>query len=139
GGGAVWRGAALIGRDSFEGLASRIERTLAAAHRRSPLRAGAPREELRSSLDLGPRRFNALVERLVRDGRVAERGSALALLGHTPTLTPAQEAAWSRARTALAREPLQPPSPTVLESDYGLDREVIAALAERGDLVRSGT
>ena len=139
GGRAVWLSDALIGRDSFEGLATRIERTLAAAHRRSPLRAGAPREELRSSLDLGPRRFNALVERLVRDGRVAERGSALALLGHTPTLTPAQEAAWSRARTALAREPLQPPSPTVLESDYGLDREVIAALAERGDLVRIGT
>src|SRR5207245_9098704 len=94
GGRAVWLSDALIGRDSFEGLATRIERTLAAAHRRSPLRAGAPREELRSSLDLGPRRFNALVERLVRDGRVAERGSALALLGHTPTLTPAQEAAW---------------------------------------------
>jgi selenocysteine-specific elongation factor len=130
---------ALIARDSFEALAIRVERTLAATHRRSPLRAGAPREEVRSFLDLLPKRFNALVERLVRDGRIAERGSALAIVSHTPTLTDAQESAWSRARAALGREPLQPPSPAALESEYGLDRELIAALAERGDLVRIGT
>jgi selenocysteine-specific elongation factor len=130
---------ALVAQDSFEALATRVERTLAATHRRSPLRAGASREEIRSSLDLSSKRFNALVERLARDGRLAERGSALALVGHAPTLSPAQESAWSRARVALAREPLQPPSPATLESEYGLDRELVAALAERGDLVRIGT
>jgi selenocysteine-specific elongation factor len=130
---------ALIARESFEAIATRVERTLAATHRRSPLRAGAPREEIRSPLDLAPKRFNALVERLAGEGRIAERGSAIALPGHTPTLTPAQESAWARARAALAREPLQPPSPATLESDYGLDREVVAALAERGDVVRIGT
>jgi selenocysteine-specific elongation factor len=130
---------ALVARESFEALAIRIERTLAATHRRSPLRAGSPREEIRSSVDLPPKRFNALVERLSDDGRVAERGSALALPAHAPTLTAAQESAWSRARAALAREPLQPPSPSVLESEYGVDRELVAALAERGDLVRIGT
>ena len=80
-----------------------------------------------------------MVERLARDGRIAERGSALALVTHSPTLTAEQESAWSRARGALAREPLQPPSPATLESEYGLDRELVAALAERGDLVRIGT
>jgi selenocysteine-specific elongation factor len=130
---------ALVAGESFEALATRIERSLAATHRRAPLRAGAPREEIRSSVDLPSKRFNALIERLVRDGRIAERGSALALLTHMPTLTAEQESAWSRARAALAREPLQPPSPTTLESQYGLDRELVAALAERGDLVRIGT
>jgi selenocysteine-specific elongation factor len=130
---------ALIEHNSFEALAVRVERTLGATHRRSPLRAGASREEIRSALDLSPKRFNALVERLARDGRIAERGSFLALVGHTPSLTAEQESAWSRARAALAREPLQPPSPNTLESEYGLDRELVAALAERGDLVRIGT
>jgi selenocysteine-specific elongation factor len=130
---------ALLARDSFEALATRVERTLAATHRKSPLRAGAPREEIRSALELSPKRFNALVQRLAADGRVAERGSALALVAHAPTLTAAQEAAWSRARDALGREPLQPPSPAMLETEYGLDRELVAALAERGDLVRIGT
>jgi selenocysteine-specific elongation factor len=136
---AVPLGDALVARDSFEAFATRIERTLAATHRRMPLRAGAPREEVRSSVDLPAKRFNALVERLARDGRIAERGSALALAAHAPTLTAEQESAWSRARAALAREPLQPPSPATLESEYGLDRELVAALAERGDLVRMGT
>src|SRR5947208_319381 len=130
---------ALLARDSFEALATRVERTLAATHRRSPLRAGVPREEVRSPLDLPSKRFNALVERLAADGRIAERGSALALPSHVPTLTSAQESAWARARVAVAREPLQPPSPAQLESEYGLDRELVAALAERGDLVRIGT
>ena len=130
---------ALVSREFFEALATRIERTLAASHRRAPLRPGASREEIRSSLDLPPKRFNALVERLTRDGRIAERGSALALPAHAPTLSAEQESAWSRARAALAHEPLQPPSPATLESEYGIDRELIAALAERGDVIRIGT
>src|SRR4029078_3030860 len=43
------------------------------------------------------------------------------------------------ARAALAKEPLQPPSPSQLETEHGLDRELVAALAERGDVVRVGT
>jgi selenocysteine-specific elongation factor len=136
---AVRLGDALLARDGFEALATRIERALAAAHRRAPLRAGLPREEIRSSLGLTAKRFNALVERLAQDGRVAERGSGLALPQHVVALTAAQKGAWSRAREALARQPLQPPSPATLEADFGLDRELVAALAERGELIRIGT
>jgi selenocysteine-specific elongation factor len=136
---ALTLGDALLARESFEALAVRIERTLAATHRRAPLRSGPPREEIRSSVDLPAKRFNALVDHLVRGGRIVERGSTLGLPGHVPTLTGEQESAWSRARAALAREPLQPPSPSTLESEYGIDRELVAALAERGDLVRIGT
>jgi selenocysteine-specific elongation factor len=136
---AMRLGDALLARDAFAALAIRVERALAAAHRRSPLRSGMPREELRSSLGLPPRRFSALVEALAREGRLVERGSALALPGHVPSLTPAQEAAWSRARESLAREPLLPPSPASLQADHGVDAELVAALAERGDLVRIGT
>src|SRR2546428_6136410 len=136
---AVPLGDALVGREGFDALATRVERGLAAAHRRSLLRAGAPREEVRSSLGLAPKRFNALVDRLSRDGRLVEHGSALALPGHVVALTTAQEKAWSRARDELGRQPLQPPSPQTLEQDFGLDRELLVALAERGELVRIGT
>ncbi|HTH70112.1 MAG TPA: selenocysteine-specific translation elongation factor, partial [Candidatus Saccharimonadales bacterium] len=70
---------AAVSREVFESLATRVERTLAMTHRRAPLRAGASREEVRSALDLAPKRYAALVARLVADGRIAERGSALAL------------------------------------------------------------
>ena len=136
---AVRLGDAVVGRDAYEAMATRVERALAAAHRRAPLRAGAPREELRSLLGLTAKRFSALVDQLARDDRLVERVASLALPGHVPTLSADQEAMWTRARAALAHDPLQPPSPQSLEADYGLDRELVAALAERGDLIRIGT
>lgn len=136
---AVPLGDALVSRDVFEALATHVERICAKAHRTTPLRAGAPREEARSAIGLPAKRFNALVERMVADGRLAERGSALALPAHRPQLSDDQERRWVGARAALAKEPLQPPSPAQLEAEHGLDRELVAALAERGDVVRIGT
>ena len=135
---ALVLGDAALSRDAYEAMAVRVERTLAMTHRTSPLRAGASREEVRSALDLAPKRYAALVARLVADGRVAERGSALALPGHRPALNADQEARWSRARAALAREPLQPPTAAVVQKDFGIAGDLLAALAERGDLVRVG-
>ncbi len=128
-----------LSRPAAEALAVRVERTLGKAHRTMPLRTGAPREEIRAAVGLTPKRWAALVERLVADGRVAVRGSALALPTFAVRLGPDQEARWTAARAALAAAPLQPPSPAVLETEHGIDRELLAALAERGDIVRLGT
>jgi len=131
-------GDALASRATFESLATHVLRLCAQTHRRQPLRAGASREEVRSAIGLAPKRFAALVDRLVADGRLADRGAALALPDHVPQLTQEQEASWQRARAAIARDPSHPPAPAQL-AEYGLDREVIAALGERGDVVRIGT
>jgi selenocysteine-specific elongation factor len=136
---AVPLGDALVSRDAFEALATHVERICAQAHRKTPLRAGASREEVRSALGLPAKRFNALVERLVADGRLAARASALALPSHRVRLSEDHEGRWLRARAALAKDPLQPPSAAQLETEHGLDRELVAALAERGDIVRVGT
>jgi len=130
---------AIVARETFEALATHVERLCAQTHRKMPLRPGASREEARSAVGLPAKRFNALVERLAAEGRIAERGSALALPGHMPQLTAEQEAQWTRARAALAKDPLHPPTPAQLAADYGIDREIVAALSERGDLVRIGT
>ena len=129
----------LMSRGAFEALATHALRICAKAHRTTPLRAGASREEVRSALGLPAKRFSALVDRLVADGRIADRGSALALPSHQPRLSLDQERRWLSARAALAKDPLQPPSPAQLETEHGLDRELIAALAERGDVLRIGT
>ncbi|MDQ2953203.1 MAG: selenocysteine-specific translation elongation factor [Chloroflexota bacterium] len=138
-GDAIALGDALLSRDAFESLATHALRLCAQTHRRSPLRAGAPREEIREAVALAPKRFAALIARLVADGRIAERGALLALPEHKPVLSADQEQSWARARAALQRDPARPPTPAQLEADHGLGREVVAALAERGDLVRIGT
>jgi selenocysteine-specific elongation factor len=129
---------AFLSRGAVDALALRVERTLAKAHRSAPLRAGAPREEIRAAVGLPPKRWAALLERLVAEGRVAVRASLLALPGHAVHLAPEQEERWTRARAALAAAPLQPPSTATLETEYGIDRELLAAIAERGDVVRVG-
>lgn len=137
-GDAVDVGGPLLSRDAFEALAVRVERVLAMGHRRAPLRAGVPREEVRGALGLPQKQAAAAMARLVAAGRVAERGTAYALPSHVPSLSADQEAAWERLRAGLAREPLQPPSVNTYATDYGVDAEVLAALAERGDVVRAG-
>ena len=138
-GAAVQLADALVSRDGFEAFATHLLRLCAQAHRRAPLRPGLPREEARAALGLAPKRFAALVERLVSEKRLRDRGTALALPDHEPRLSPEQEAAWRRAREAIARDPIHPPSAAELEHTHGLDREVIVALGDRGDLVRVGT
>ncbi len=130
---------ALVARPAFEAFATHVLRVCAQGHRRAPLRAGVPREEVRTAVGLPAKRFAALVQRLVADRRLAERGAALALPEHRPQLSPAQEASWVKARATLSADPTRPPSPAQLETDFGLDRELVAALGERGDLVRIGT
>lgn len=137
-GGAVEVADAVLSRDAYDAHATRIERTLAMGHRRSPLRQGVPREEARAGTGLAPKYAQALIARLVADGRVVERGAALALPDHRPTLSAEQEAAWSRARDALERDPLHPPDAAALATGSGIDRELLAALADRGDVVRIG-
>ncbi|MDE3193274.1 MAG: selenocysteine-specific translation elongation factor [Chloroflexota bacterium] len=137
-GSIVALGDALLAHDAYEQVATRVERLLAMGHRRSPLRSGVPREEVRGATGLAPKRATALLARLAREGRIVERGAAVALPHHVPTLTPEQEAAWARAREALAGQPLQPPSATTLATENGIDQELLVALAERGDLVRIG-
>ena len=130
---------AFVVRAGFEFLATHVERVCGLAHRRAPLRAGVGREEVRAAVDLSPKRFGALVTRLAGEGRLAERGALLALPEHRPRLSPEQEASWARAKDALLRDPSHPPTPAQLQAEHGLDREVVAALDERGDLVRIGT
>ena len=137
-GAAVELAGALLARSAYEALSTRVLRALAMGHRRAPLRQGVPREEVRGGLGLEPRRANAVLARLVAEGLVVERGAALALPEHHATLSPEQETSWALARAALERDPLQPPSVNSLDTEYGIDRELLAAIAERGDVVRVG-
>ena len=129
---------AYLSREAYESLALRVERAVAMAHRRSPLRPGLAREEARGVAGLPGKRWSALVARLVADGRVVERGTAIALPLHRPTLSAEQEERWRRARAALEAVPLQPPAPRDLDTKYGIDGEMLAALDDRGDVVKIG-
>lgn len=124
-------GRVLMHAGQFEQLSGRAVDLVENFHRQSPLRAGMPREELRSRLDLDARTFDTFIQSLIASGTLVDRGDALSAPGFTVTFTPDQQARIDRYVAALESSPNSPPAP----SDFGLDGELVAAIAGLGLVV----
>ena len=126
----------LFAPEVWTSIAQRAARLLADYHRTHPLRAGMPREELKSRLGLVPAAFGAALAELIRDGVVVDRGGALALPGHEVRLDPGGSGPAQALLEVLGREPFAPPSLPEAMREAGAGPEVVRALAKSGDLVR---
>ena len=117
---------------------------LTAHHRQYPLRAGMPREDWRARLGLSPREAAAVLAALAAAGDVAEvsgegaagRGALVRLAGHQPQLTAEQERAVERMLARFQSAPFAPPTRAEVEAELG--PELVAALLDRGTLLRAG-
>lgn len=125
--GAVW-----LSGEGFQQLTRAATKAVEEYHRQFPLRAGIPREELRSRLGLKEAVFDAAVERWTASGAMRTAGDALAVPAHEPQLSPAQRQTVEAFLAALQERPYSPPS------DRRPDPELLAFLAERGDIVDVG-
>ncbi|MBL8057891.1 MAG: selenocysteine-specific translation elongation factor [Anaerolineales bacterium] len=108
-------------------------------HRQFPLRAGMPREELKSRLTptygarLTTKVFNALVARAAEAGAVAAQGAGVRLAGHTVQFTPAQQSRIDALLVDFRRDPYNTPLPKDCAARVG--DEVLTALIDLGRLV----
>jgi selenocysteine-specific elongation factor len=128
----------------WERLRATSAALLGAYHAQYPLRRGAPREEWRARLGMGPREAQEVISALLTLGELAEgaglervgqaRGGQLRLPDHTPRFTPEQERGVAGLLQAFHAQPFAPP--TRAEADQAIGAEAIAALVERGDLLR---
>ncbi len=124
----------LMSASSWEALMSRIESLLREYHQRYPLRAGMPREELKSRLGLPARAFNQAVTRTASQGVLVETEAVLSLAEHHVVLNAEQQRQVNKLLEAFAQNPYSPPTATESESVVGPD--VLAALIEQGKLVK---
>lgn len=99
-------------------------------HRQYPLRAGLPKEELRSRLGLGGQIFGRVVEKLGEEGALVEDGSVVRLPGHSRVLSAKQQAEVDRYLSALEAQPYSPPT------DIGISGELVAGLVDEGKVVK---
>ena len=139
-------GPAVLSAAGWRRLEGRFLQQLADYHHQYPLRAGMPREELKSRLGLATRLFNDALARLAAEGKVAEHGPAVRTAGHQVQLSPAQAQLAQRLLARLAASPLAPPSlPEVRQELTGgaaggpgalIDEDLLAALALQGRIVR---
>jgi len=124
----------LMSASSWEALLSRIESLLREYHQHYPLRAGMPREELKSRLGLPARAFNQAVTRTASQGVLVETEAVLSLAEHHVVLNAEQQRQVNKLLEAFAQNPHSPPTATESESVVGPD--VLAALIEQGKLVK---
>jgi len=118
----------------WEALLGQIQSLLREYHQRHPLRAGMPREELKSRLGLPARTFIQAVTRAASQGALGATEIALALPSHQVLLSPEQQRQVRRLLAAFAGDPYSPPTVSESEAIVGLD--VLTALIEQGKLIK---
>jgi selenocysteine-specific elongation factor len=113
-------------------LAGKAKLVVESYHREFPLRAGIPKEELRTKLggELSQKIFNALLEFWQKKGHFTKLGDKLALPDYRPSPTPEQERQLADITQALEQEPFQPPIKKELASALQLTGEAIEELLQ---------
>jgi len=118
----------------WQSLLQRITQLLGEYHSRYPLRAGMPREELKSRLGVNPRVFNEAVDRASSENVLAKTESTVALASHQVRFSNEQQRQIDQLLRAFSQNPYSPPSFTECEAEVGPD--VLAALIQQGTLVK---
>jgi selenocysteine-specific elongation factor len=108
-------------------------RLLEAYHAEFPLRAGMPREELRSRMRLAARPFEAVVAGLEAQGVLSRVGNRVARAGYSPTLSAAEKQRLADLRARFAASPQSPPS--VKESREAVGDELWSLVTARGEFI----
>lgn len=119
----------LISAKGWAALSEKLATGLRGYHRRYPLRAGMPREELRSRLKLGGDALEGVLAAAVARRLAAVNEASVRLHEYVPALAPEQERAVTRLIAAFRAAPYSPPA-------LDLEPELAGWLAEQGHVVR---
>ena len=115
----------------WRSVEDRARAALSDYHAQFPLRAGAPKEELRSRLRMAPQIFSDALALLKSAGVAAERGSLVRLPEHAPTLSDSQREQADEYLARLDSDPFSPPT------DFAIDAEIVSLLDDRREVVRA--
>lgn len=126
----------LFAPEAWEAIRTRAGRVLEEYHSAHPLRAGMPREELKSRLGLPPAAFGAVLAELAKDGTLADRGGEVALPLHRVEIDSAAGGPAGKLLDLLGAQPFAPPSLAEAMREAGASAEVTRALVRNGDLVK---
>jgi selenocysteine-specific elongation factor len=127
--GAVRLGDVLVSRARYDELVARMRDLVARHHASHPLERGVPRESLRNELELETGTFDALV---ASDSEVVGEGPLVRGTGHGVVLDPGQQRARDELVAAIEGAGFAPP----LEKDLEVDRSLLRALVDAGELVK---
>ncbi len=128
----VLAGGLALSAEGRQRLRRQAETSLGEYHRQYPLRAGMPREELRSRLGAPAMLFNQLLDEAEQAGALRRAGALVRLAAHAVTFTPEQSQSIQRLTVEMEAAGVNTPSVKQCRSAVG--DAVFAALVEMGRL-----
>jgi selenocysteine-specific elongation factor len=124
----------MMGKESFLRNKEAFLKVLSAFHKGNPMRAGMPREELRSTLGLIKDNFELLVDTLKAEETLRDSGKFIAMGTHEVKLDEVQINKAAPLFAQFKSNPYSPPDQNQLEETLGA--ELVEGLVGSGQLVR---
>ena len=124
----------LMSLAGWHALLDKLRTILGRYHAQFPLRAGMPREELKSRLGLGAKWFELVVARAAGEQLVVESAMSVRLSTHSVTFSASQQPQVGQLLSTLQQHKFSPPSYDECVAIAGAD--VFNALIEQGMVVR---
>jgi selenocysteine-specific elongation factor len=128
--------------DTFEKLEREIRERLEAYHAARPLKAGMPREELKSKLPRGidSRLFRKVIDKMARDALIVHEENMVRMAGHKVSLKVDQDDVRKKIIDIYKRAELTPPYFKDVGKELAVDpaaaRDVMSMLVDQGEIVK---
>ena len=112
-------------------------------HRDNPLKAGMPKEELKSKFPqlTDPKMFNLILNQMIKSGQIAQEENTVRLSDHRVSLGADQANIRKKMLDIYQKGGLQPPYfrevPGMLETDPNHARDVLMLLVEEGQIIKT--
>lgn len=121
----------LIATSALDALGGRIISIVKAHHAERPLDTGAPKQDVRSRLDLEAPVFEHIVARLARAKKVEAHAAELRVAGHGPALSQHQQKTVDEMLAVLDAAGNEPPSVSELQQRFGTQTHSLLRHLER--------
>lgn len=131
-----------VHRETLHDLKKQSIEFLEKYHQSNPLRAGMPREELKSKLPLqvSIKLYNLLVNSMIKEEVIVQEEENIRLSGHKVSLQADQTVIRDKLLEIYGKSGLQPPNFKELPKELGVDpsgiRDVLLLLTKEGQIVK---
>ncbi len=136
------KGSHYLSRQSLELIYEQITKTIEQYQSRYPLRAGYPKEDMRSRFfaKLNPKVFNTMMKYLEEEGRIVSKNNLVSIPGIQPNPGEKERKTIDIINTIMKDRPYNPPGIDEISSVTGISEsdlaEIIAYLTDRGELFK---
>ena len=131
-----------IHENTLQQIRNKLLRLLGDYHQKSPLKAGMPKEELKSKLppNLSPKLFNLCLQQMVKSGDVVQEEDNLRLTSHKVSLGADQKDIRKKLLDTYRNSGLQPPYFKEVVKTFKLSgqqvKDVLMLLLEEGQIIK---